>query len=73
MGKMLAEMTAKLVFIETLRKYKLLVDQKTEVTQKSITINPFNFLSLCQVPLKTQCGITVSPKNGIYLKIVPRS
>ncbi|KAL5474497.1 hypothetical protein EMCRGX_G026452 [Ephydatia muelleri] len=54
-GKMLAEATTKLFFIETLRKYKLVMDSKTEV------------------PLVTQCGITFSPKNGIYLRIVPHS
>lgn len=73
---MLAEMTAKLFFIETLRKYKLVVDSKTEVIGCMCETKQFQPAYIhvpLQVPLVTQCGITFSPKNGVNLKIAPRS
>ena len=77
-----ALLEAKMALIELLKRYTFVRTPDTEVSlhkqlQLLCTLNDL-ISDLCiiptlQVPLQTVNGITLSPKNGIYLKVVNRS
>ena len=73
-GMRFALLEAKIALIETLKVFTFLQAPDTEV--RSIANgNKYDLISfdIHQVPLQTTFGITMAPKNGLYLRIVYRN
>ncbi len=67
----LALLEAKLALIHLLRRFTFIRAPDTEVGCCGVHVHVR--LILLQVPLETTYGITVAPKNGVFLKIARRN
>ena len=74
-GMRLALLEAKIALIELLQRYTFIRAPETEVLWQAVATIMHNqsLTFMMQVPLQFGAGLTVRPKNGIYLKVISRS
>lgn len=82
-GMRFALLVTKIALMEALKKYTFV---RAVDTEASVGCNyckhsatgyyswmPYYFMFYIQVPLETVLGVTMAPKNGIYLRVISRS
>ena len=80
-GMRFALLEIKMALIEVLKRYSFVRAPDTEVSLIYSPIRPmcstlhdlYNNFLFSQIPLQTVVGITLAPKNGVFIKVVSRN